>query len=299
MPICRSSIPDRAALTALAFLLSAGMPATAQSNIANAAAQAEASFEPGTVASDTVLKRRRPSNEAPRPDIPTGPSQFPARSLRMEKRAFQAMRHKLDPAPMEARARRAQAQASDELAKEREAMAARLHAALGLEPPVADVRIPPPDAGARATAWVPVIFASSSMPIETLRNYMAQLEKAGGVMAFRGVPGGLAKMGPMAALTARMLRLDPGCEGPACAMRSVQIVVDPILFRQHGVNRVPTLAMVPGDPTQPYCEREDEAAPKAAHLVEGDAALSGLFEEYARLGGKEEVRNAAARLSRR
>ena len=82
-------------------------------------------------------------------------------------------------------------------------------------------------------------------------------------------------------------------------MRNVQIVVDPILFRQHGVTRVPAFAMVPGDPTLPYCERDEEVAPRASHLVFGDAALSGLMDEYARLGGKEEVRDAASRLSRR
>ncbi len=82
-------------------------------------------------------------------------------------------------------------------------------------------------------------------------------------------------------------------------MRAVQVVVDPILFRQHGVSRVPAFAMVPGDPTQPYCERQDETGPRASHLVYGDAALSGLIEEYGRLGGKEEVSDAAAHLSRR
>src|SRR3546814_14823474 len=63
-----------------------------------------------------------------------------------------------------------------------------------------------------AAGWVPVLFVSSSMPISTLRNYAVQLEKVRGVMAFRGVPGGLRKMGPMAKLTAQILRLDPRSE---------------------------------------------------------------------------------------
>src|SRR3546814_3227339 len=62
----------------------------------------------------------------------------------------------------------------------------------------------------------------------------------------------------------------------------------------HGVTRVPALAMIPGDPVLPYCEREDES-PRAAHVAYGDAALSGLLEEIARLGGKEEVRDAQSR----
>ncbi|MFD2431441.1 type-F conjugative transfer system pilin assembly protein TrbC [Sphingobium scionense] len=148
------------------------------------------------------------------------------------------------------------------------------------------------------TRWVPVLFVSSTMPVATLRTYAGQLERAGGVMAFRGMPGGMRKVAPMAKLSAAILRIDPGCEGPGCAMRNVQLIVDPLVFRQHGVTRVPALAMVPGDPTQPYCER-DEAAPRAPHLVFGDAALDGLLEEYGRLGGGEEVRDALARLARR
>lgn len=52
------------------------------------------------------------------------------------------------------------------------------------------------------------------------------------------------------------------------------------------------------DPTQPYCERDD-ASPRGSHLVLGDAALSGLFEEYGRLGGKAEVSDALTRLESR
>src|SRR3546814_3379007 len=96
------------------------------------------------------------------------------------------------------------------------------------------------------------------MPTSTLRTYAAQLEKARGVLAFRGMPGGMAKVAPMAKLTAEILRLDPGCEGPACVMRDVQVIVDPLVFRQHGVTRVPALAMIPGDPVLPYCEREED-----------------------------------------
>jgi len=102
----------------------------------------------------------------------------------------------------------------------------------------------------------------------------------------------------MAKLSAEILRIDPGCEGPSCAMRNIQLIVDPIVFRQHGVARVPALAMVPGDPTQAYCEREDES-PRASHVVYGDSALPGLLEEYARLGGDKEVRDAQALLGAR
>ena len=219
-----------------------------------------------------------------------------------QRRAFDALRRHAPSPAMEARARAALDAGKDAFAAQRDAMAKRLAQALGLEAPEMEavVKAAAPDA---LQNWVPVLFVSSSMPIATLRTYAGQLEKAGGVVAFRGMPGGLTHVGPMAKFSAEILRLDPGCEGPACVMRGVQLIVDPLVFRQHGVNRVPALAMVPGDPTQPYCERDEARLPttrtSGSHVIYGDAALAGLLDEYARLGGKEEVQGAQARLEGR
>ncbi|WP_369821547.1 type-F conjugative transfer system pilin assembly protein TrbC [Novosphingobium sp. CF614] len=208
------------------------------------------------------------------------------------RRAFDGLHKRLAEPDMEVRARAAQARGEASLAAERLAQAKALRQALGLEP-AEEQALAKANPAAVDKGWVPVLFVSSSMPISTLRNYAVQLEKVRGVMAFRGVPSGLRKMGPMAKLTAEILRFDPGCEGPNCVMRNVQLIIDPIVFRQHGIVQVPALAMIPGDPTQAYCERDDES-PRATHVVFGDSALSGMFEEYARLGGKEEVSHAQA-----
>lgn len=228
---------------------------------------------------------------------PAGPSMLPELPEAERRRAFEGLRRHTPSPAMETRARTALDAGKDGFAAQREAMAKRLHQALGLDAPdmEAVAKAAAPDA---SHGWVPVLFASSSMPIATLRTYAGQLEKVGGVMAFRGMPGGLTRVGPMAKLSAEILRLDPGCEGPACAMRNVQLIVDPLVFRQHGVNVVPALAMIPGDPTQPYCER-DETSTAAPHVIYGDAALSGMLDEYARLGGTKEVQGAQARLENR
>ena len=229
--------------------------------------------------------------DAAEPKLPAKPSEAEHR------RAFEGLRKRLPTPAIDARARAALSEAEVRMAAERETQAKRLRQALGLEPGdmEAVAKVGPAPA---ANAWVPVLFVSSSMPVPVLRAYAAQLERVHGVLAFRGMPGGLRKVGPMAKLSAQVLRIDPGCEGPACAMRNVQLIVDPIVFRQHGISRVPALAMIPGDPTQAYCEREEESA-RASHIVYGDSALSGLFEEYARLGGDKEVRDAQARLGAR
>lgn len=239
----------------------------------------------------SVSRAKEPNPGAAVPNMPG--DTYPAE----RRRAFEALRRRAPMPDIDARARAALDAGEAKMAAERETQAKRLRQALGLEPSEMEA-IAKVGAKPAARSWVPVLFVSSSMPVTVLRTYAAQLERVHGVLAFRGMPGGLKKVGPMAKLSAEILRLDPGCEGPNCAMRSVQLIVDPIVFRQHGIARVPALAMIPGDPTEAYCERDDES-PRASHIVYGDSALSGLFEEYARLGGKEEVRDAQALLGTR
>lgn len=238
-----------------------------------------------------VSQRQQRTGEAPSPQLPPSPSEADRR------RAFEGLRNRQATPAIDARAKAALEAGEARMAAEREAQAKRLRQALGLEPSE-EKALAKATPAVTAKGWVPVLFVSSSMPVPVLRTYAAQLERVRGVLAFRGMPGGLHKVGPMAKLSAEILRIDPGCNGPSCAMRDVQLIVDPIAFRQHGVSRVPALAMIPGDPTQAYCEREDES-PRAGHVVYGDSALAGLFEEYARLGGKEEVRDAQALLGAR
>jgi type-F conjugative transfer system pilin assembly protein TrbC len=234
-----------------------------------------------------IAKTKRQDGDRREPVLPS-----PA-DPKTRQRAFEGLRkHRSDPV-IEQRAKVALAAGEAQMAEQRELMAKRLREALGLQPSdmeaIAKAAAPPP------TGWVPLLFVSSSMPIPILRAYAAQLERVRGVLAFRGMPGGLRKVGPMAKLSAQILRVDPGCEGPSCAMRDVQLIVDPLVFRQHGIARVPAFAMIPGDPAQPYCEREADS-PRASHIVYGDAALSGLIEEYRRIGGASEVRDVQALL---
>ncbi|WP_242496073.1 type-F conjugative transfer system pilin assembly protein TrbC [Sphingobium cupriresistens] len=296
MPICRRSATRRAlflaGLACAARAAGANEPpaATEQPPGENARARIQ---EQGEAAMKRVKRAAGKANatSAPWPVPPARPD------AAAQHRAFEGLKARRNDPDMEKRAQADIAAARERLAAEGDAASRRIAQALGLEQPEAAALagVVSPGTGKN---WVPVLFVSSSMPIETLRTYAGQLERAGGVMAFRGMPGGMRQVAPMAKLSAAILRRDPGCEGPACAMRDVQLIVDPLVFRQHGVARVPALAMIPGDPTLPYCER-DEASPRGAHLVQGDAALSGLLEEYGRLGGREEVRDALAHLARR
>lgn len=293
MPICRRSATEVRALGSA--VAAACILATPALGAQPAAATGVAAIQDQGNAAAERLKAALAKQKAAATPIPT-PTLPPLPAPQIQRRAFDGV-HRSPNQAMDGRARAALASGRAELARGRDAMAKRLGQALGLEAP--DVQALAKGATpASAKGWVPALFASSSMPVATLRTYAAQLEKVHGVMAFRGMPGGLTKVAPMAKLSAEILRRDPGCEGPACVMRDVQLIVDPILFRQHGVMRVPALAMVPGDPTQPYCEREDDS-PTAAHIIYGDSALSGMLAEYARLGGGNEVSDAQVRLDPR
>lgn len=293
MPICRLSASSVCASLALAGFMILSASALAQDTPSQDNARDRAAAE-----GDAALERLERATATRKKEADAkGPTALPTPSEETRRRAFEGLRKRAQSPAMDARARAALDKGKDAMAAERDAMARRVGQALGLDAPdmeaVAGVAAPP-----TAKGWVPVLFVSSSMPVTTLRTYAGQLERVGGVLAFRGMPGGLTRVAPMAKLSAEILRHDPGCEGPACAMRDVQLIVDPLIFRQHGVTRVPALAMVPGDPAQPYCGREDDS-PRAAHVIYGDAALSGLFAEYARLGGKQEVHDAQARLQGR
>lgn len=298
MLICKRSTARARVLVVLALAGAAGTASLALAQISPGPQNQDApsAREKAEREGDAAMERLKGAVERRKADTPVGPSVLPEPSEADRRRAFEAMRDRARSPAMEVRAREAIEAGKDRFAAEREAMAKRLGQALGLEAPdmkaIADAGPAP-----AAKGWVPVLFVSSSMPTTTLRTYAAQLEKARGVMAFRGMPGGMTKVAPMAKLTAEVLRRDPGCEGPACMMRDVQVIVDPLVFRQHGVMRVPALAMIPGDPALPYCEREEES-PRAARVVYGDAALSGLLEEIARVG-REEVRDAQSRLEGR
>ncbi len=293
MPICSRSIHNRA--PGFLVLLAAFSPALAQDSrpAGDVRGRMQAQGEPALERLKEGVSTRKAEAEL------EGPSALPVMPEDQRRRAFEGLRQRSESPDIEQRARAALEQGKDGLAQQREAMAKRFGQALGLEAPdvqaVAGLLAPP-----AARGWVPVLFVSSSMPIAVLRTYAAQIERVGGVLAFRGMPGGLSRVGPMAKLSAQILRVDPGCEGPACTMRNVQLIVDPLVYRAHNIARVPALAMVPGDPAQPYCERdEDLPAPTSTHVIYGDTALSGLLEEYARLGGRKEVADVQARLDRR
>lgn len=137
-------------------------------------------------------------------------------------------------------------------------------------------------------AFRAILFASQSIPLDTLRAYAKQLETSNGVIVFRGIPGGISKMQPIIELTHKIILKDPDCNGQDCDVYDIGVIVDPLMFRANGVDRVPAVTTVDHDPFAAYCERPDEEAAAAlgSLVTYGDAHLSGHLEELARLGDR-------------
>ena len=198
------------------------------------------------------------------------------------KAAAEALKTRDDPEMMSRAQSAADAARADDMRAMVEAMGPRVLRALGVSEDEATGRtddVPPV-----RPRLAPLVFASSSIPLSTLRNLAAQLERVGGSMVFRGSPGGLEKLGPMVGLTQAILKVDPACEGASCSLRNVGVLIDPMLFRTHDVTAVPAVVLVDRDPFEAYCERRADEAPAARFVSYGDAHLTGHLDALDRLG---------------
>lgn len=131
------------------------------------------------------------------------------------------------------------------------------------------------------------VFVSASVPMETLRNYAADIAGSGEAnvaLVLRGFVGGAKRIGPTARFTEQVLRKDPACDpqgASPCAARSVPILVDPLLFRRYGIERVPAVVYVRGVSVLDTDQSEGrlENARAGDHFaVYGDAGLPYVLE---------------------
>jgi len=134
-----------------------------------------------------------------------------------------------------------------------------------------------------------VIFVSSSMPLSTLRNYAQDLDAVNGLLVLRGMVDGMKTMGPTLSLISRVLRIDAACQGANCPMRTTNVVIDPMLFRENGITQVPAAVFVENMPLEPYCERFDDGSmpSKARFVVYGDVSAKHMATELLRMSNSQ------------
>jgi type-F conjugative transfer system pilin assembly protein TrbC len=137
------------------------------------------------------------------------------------------------------------------------------------------------------------VFISSSMPLQTVRNYASSVARLGDpriVMVMRGFVGGMSRIQPTIRFVADALKKHPSCS-PAegeCAMLPANLVVDPLLYRRYEIDRVPAVVFARGVKAgNPGLSEGDSKNTEVAnsYIVYGDASLEYILQAIGRESG--------------
>jgi len=144
------------------------------------------------------------------------------------------------------------------------------------------------------------LFISSSMPMTTIRNYVASVARLHDghiMMVMRGFVGGMTKIGPTMQFTSQALKENPSCEGQECVTYPVRVIVDPLLFRRYGISRVPAVVFARGvKPETPESSEGDTGSGVSSHTtIYGDASLEYMLDQIRRDTGSASLKGLLAR----
>jgi len=132
------------------------------------------------------------------------------------------------------------------------------------------------------------LFLSSSIPDETVRAYMAILDKTPEITpVMRGMVGGVLGQDKMADWYNRVLIKDPACRDTVdkqCLRYDVPVRINPALFDQYSVTEVPALVYTSDD---------------MLLQVQGDAGLIALLEQVSREARSRGLAGLIDRLARK
>lgn len=142
------------------------------------------------------------------------------------------------------------------------------------------------------------VFVSSSMPMQTVRNYVAsvaRLDEPRVVLVMRGFVGGMSRIQPTIRFVADALKRAPSCS-PAeteCEMLPAKLIVDPLLYRRYGIDRVPAVVFVRGVKAgNPGLSEGDvkNADVAESYAVYGDASLEYILQVIGRESGASSLK---------
>jgi type-F conjugative transfer system pilin assembly protein TrbC len=141
------------------------------------------------------------------------------------------------------------------------------------------------------------IFVSSSVPIETLRNYARDMGRLGDpnvFMVLRGFVGGMKRVKPTMDFVGKIITEDANCDiaKNRCRAYRVNIKIDPLLFRKYGITRVPAAVYARDvrimDAT--LSEGMEENANTGDHYtLHGDASLAYMLETLRKASGRRSI----------
>jgi type-F conjugative transfer system pilin assembly protein TrbC len=143
------------------------------------------------------------------------------------------------------------------------------------------------------------VFVSSSMPMQTVRNYVASVARLGEpriVMVMRGFVDGMSRIQPTVRFVVDALKKDPSCS-PAegeCEMLPANLVVDPLLYRRYAIDRVPSVVFARGVKTEnPGLSEGDTKNAEVTdnYTIYGDASLEYILQMIGRESGASSLKD--------
>jgi type-F conjugative transfer system pilin assembly protein TrbC len=132
--------------------------------------------------------------------------------------------------------------------------------------------------GAAEKKGVLIFFISSSMPVHTIKGYMAQAEKINThiMFAIRGTTDNSLRLMPTLQYL-KELKSYSGC-GKSLCQRELNTVIDPRLFEQYGISEVPALAYTTEFSNQGYFDNQTLPGKTNPTVVVGEATLPFLVK---------------------
>ena len=142
------------------------------------------------------------------------------------------------------------------------------------------------------------VFVSSSMPLQTIRNYTASIARFGDpkvMLVMRGFVSGVGKIQPTVDLVGKVLQRDSACNpvtAGECESLPVPFGVDPLLFRRYDIDRVPAVVYARGVKAEDagLSEGDDKNAVIGEYWKAfGDASLEYIVEQMQGESGSESL----------
>jgi len=144
------------------------------------------------------------------------------------------------------------------------------------------------------------LFISSSMPVNTIRNYIASIARYHDkniIVVLRGFVEGMSKIGPTAQFVADAQKVNQQCSGANCERYNVNIVVDPLLYRRYAITNVPAVVYARGVNRSLPDESEGLPGTTVASntTVYGDASLEYILDLIRRETGSKSLASLAVK----
>ena len=141
------------------------------------------------------------------------------------------------------------------------------------------------------------LFISSSIPHNTLRTYVRELDKLNDpniVVVLRGFVGSMEKIRPTLEFIESLLVKDSTCrlsEGKQCEVYQANIQIDPLVYRKFNIQQVPALAYVKNISNTTKISDEPEAV-----VVYGDVSLDYALDQIFSETGNPQIKKAVQKI---